>query len=94
MSFACVHAPIVTEKKYRLALSLFLTNLEIPIVTTSLVAITDSLGGFDQVGWIISSYLLGYVGWFFQLITNREESTDRMIRRFGNIREIERHIRS
>jgi MFS family permease len=47
---------------YRLALSLFLTNLEIPIVTTSLVSITDDLGGFNKVGWVISSYLLGYVG--------------------------------
>jgi MFS family permease len=43
-------------------LSLFLTNLEIPIVTTSLVAITADLGGFDKVSWLISSYLLGYVG--------------------------------
>ncbi|KAF2251689.1 putative multidrug resistance protein fnx1 [Trematosphaeria pertusa] len=45
-----------------LAMSLFLTNLEIPIVTTSLVAITNDFGRFDNVGWIISSYLLGYVG--------------------------------
>ncbi|KAH7128161.1 MFS multidrug transporter-like protein [Dendryphion nanum] len=45
-----------------LALSLFLTNLEIPIVTTSLVAITNDLGEFNNIGWIISSYLLGYVG--------------------------------
>ncbi|KAF2009361.1 MFS multidrug transporter-like protein [Aaosphaeria arxii CBS 175.79] len=46
----------------RLALSLFLTNLEIPIVTTSLVAITNDLGQFDKIEWVISSYLLGYVG--------------------------------
>jgi hypothetical protein len=46
----------------RLALSLFLTNLEIPIVTTSLVAITNDLGEFNNIGWVISSYLLGYVG--------------------------------
>jgi MFS family permease len=40
---------------------LFLTNLEIPIVTTSLVAITSDLGDVDNIGWVISSYLLGYV---------------------------------
>ncbi|PVI01613.1 MFS general substrate transporter [Periconia macrospinosa] len=45
-----------------MCIALFLTNLEIPIVTTSLVAITDDLGGFDKAGWLISSYLLGYVG--------------------------------
>ncbi|ORX94599.1 MFS multidrug transporter-like protein [Clohesyomyces aquaticus] len=45
-----------------LAISLFLTNLEIPIVTTSLVSITNDLGDFNNVGWVISSYLLGYVG--------------------------------
>ncbi|KAE9365743.1 MFS multidrug transporter-like protein [Stipitochalara longipes BDJ] len=42
-------------------LTLFLTNLEIPIVTTSLVSITNDLHSFDQTSWIISSYLLGYV---------------------------------
>jgi MFS family permease len=46
-------------------MSLFITNLEIPIVTTSLVAITNDFGTFDNVGWIISSYLLGYVGMYF-----------------------------
>ena len=50
------------ERLCRLAMSLFLTNLEIPIVTTSLVAITNDFGQFDDVGWVISSYLLGYVG--------------------------------
>jgi MFS family permease len=45
--------------------SLFITNLEIPIVTTSLVAITNDFGTFDNVGWVISSYLLGYVGMHF-----------------------------
>ncbi|KAI4189457.1 MAG: hypothetical protein LQ348_003790 [Seirophora lacunosa] len=45
-----------------LCLCLFLTNLEIPIVTTALVGITDDLGGFDRSSWIISAYLLGYVG--------------------------------
>ncbi|ORX95042.1 major facilitator superfamily domain-containing protein [Clohesyomyces aquaticus] len=45
-----------------LCIALFLTNLEVVIVSTSLVAITDDLGGFDRATWIISAYLLGYVG--------------------------------
>ena len=47
---------------YRLSISVFLTSLEIPIVTTSLVAIANDLGEFNNLGWVISSYLLGYVG--------------------------------
>jgi MFS family permease len=47
---------------YSLALSLFLTVLEIPIVTTALVSIVDDLGGLDRVSWIATSYLLGYTG--------------------------------
>ncbi|KAI0015069.1 MFS general substrate transporter [Xylariomycetidae sp. FL0641] len=45
-----------------LSMCLFLTNLEIPIVTTALVDLTDDLGGFSKASWVISSYLLGYVG--------------------------------
>ncbi|KAF2465948.1 MFS multidrug transporter-like protein [Lindgomyces ingoldianus] len=41
---------------------LFLQNLEIPIVVTSLVSITDDIRGFDRAYWIVSAYLLGYVG--------------------------------
>jgi MFS family permease len=45
-----------------LIVSLFLANIEIPIVTTSIVTITDDLGGFDRASWITSAYLLGFVG--------------------------------
>ncbi|RYP24066.1 hypothetical protein DL765_000794 [Monosporascus sp. GIB2] len=45
-----------------LATLLFLTAVEASIVTTSLVAITDDLGGFESSSWVVSSYLLGYVG--------------------------------
>lgn len=41
---------------------LFLTNLEIPIVTTALMSITEEIGGLDKVYWIIAGYMLGYVG--------------------------------
>ncbi|KAI1305648.1 putative multidrug resistance protein fnx1 [Xylaria venustula] len=45
-----------------IAIMMFLVNLEVPVVITSLVAITNDLRGFDNVGWVVSSYLLGYVG--------------------------------
>ncbi|KAI0532823.1 putative multidrug resistance protein fnx1 [Xylaria digitata] len=45
-----------------IAIVMFLVNLEVPVVITTLVAITDDLQGFDNVGWVVSSYLLGYVG--------------------------------
>ena len=38
-----------------------MAQVEVPIVTTSLVAITSELSGFDTLSWVISSYLLGYV---------------------------------
>lgn len=44
------------------AIMLFLVQIETTIVTTSLVAISHSIGGFEISSWVISSYLLGYVG--------------------------------
>lgn len=45
-----------------LCLCLLLVNLEISIVSTSLVGITNSLHGFGQSSWIVTAYLLTYVG--------------------------------
>ncbi|KAI0868252.1 putative multidrug resistance protein fnx1 [Hypoxylon argillaceum] len=44
-----------------LAIIMFLVNFEVPVVITALVAITNDLHGFENVGWVVSSYLLGYV---------------------------------
>ena len=41
---------------------MFLVNLEMTVVNTALVAITNDLGGLNSVSWIVASYLLGYVG--------------------------------
>ena len=43
-----------------LCLTLFLATLELSIVSTSLVAITDSLKGYDRVSWIVTAYFLTY----------------------------------
>lgn len=36
--------------------------MEVPIIATSLVSITDDLHGFDQAGWVVTGYLLTYAG--------------------------------
>jgi hypothetical protein len=41
---------------------MFLSNLEIPVVTTALVGISDDLGEFKKASWVSTSYLLGYAG--------------------------------
>lgn len=45
-------------------LGLFLATMEVSIVSTALVAITDDLGDFGQSTWVVTSYLLTYTGWF------------------------------
>jgi MFS family permease len=39
-----------------------MANFETASVSTTLVTITQDLGGFDKVDWVITSYLLGFVG--------------------------------
>lgn len=41
---------------------MFLSALETTIVSTSLISITDSLNGFDQRNWVVTSYLLTFSG--------------------------------
>lgn len=39
-----------------------MVNLEVTIVSTSLVDITNDLQGFDRTSWIVTGYLLTYTG--------------------------------
>ena len=57
-------------RNFRLSMCLFLTNLEIPIVVTALVGITNDLGGFQLSSWIVAAYLLGYVGKYHTSYSN------------------------
>jgi hypothetical protein len=41
---------------------MFMVTFEIPVVATSVVAINNDLGGADHRTWLLTSYLLGYVG--------------------------------
>lgn len=36
--------------------------MEIPIVTTSIVGVTNDLQGFSESSWLTTAYLLTYVG--------------------------------
>ncbi|KAI1351016.1 putative multidrug resistance protein fnx1 [Xylaria sp. FL0043] len=45
-----------------IAIIMFLVNLEVPVIITALVSITNDLKGFENVAWVVASYLLGYVG--------------------------------
>ncbi|KAF2464006.1 putative efflux pump antibiotic resistance protein [Lindgomyces ingoldianus] len=45
-----------------IVLSLLLANLEVTIVGTSLVAIANDLQGFSETSWIVSGYLVTYMG--------------------------------
>ncbi|KAI0835899.1 putative multidrug resistance protein fnx1 [Hypoxylon sp. FL0890] len=56
-----IHGPRFWFICAAIAIMMFLTNLEVPVVITALVAITDDLSGFENVGWVVASYLLGYV---------------------------------
>lgn len=54
-------------------LCLFLANLEVSIVSTSLVSITDDLQGFSRTSWIVSGYLLTYTGMASTVVLPREK---------------------
>ena len=59
---ACLLSSIALISSDSLSLALFLVNMEIPIVTTSIVGITNDLKGFSQSSWLATAYLLTYVG--------------------------------
>ncbi|KAF5868960.1 putative efflux pump antibiotic resistance protein [Botrytis fragariae] len=48
--------------RFQMCLSLFLSQLEAKIVSTSLVSITDSLRAFSISSWVVTVYLLTYTG--------------------------------
>ncbi|CAI4214153.1 unnamed protein product [Parascedosporium putredinis] len=45
-----------------LLLCLYLVNLEVTIVSTSLVSITNDLSGFEKTNWVMTGYLITYTG--------------------------------
>ncbi|KAG8531949.1 uncharacterized protein KY384_003585 [Bacidia gigantensis] len=47
---------------FALLLSLFMSQMESSIVSTSVIAITNDLGGYEKSSWVFSAYLLTYSG--------------------------------
>ena len=45
-----------------MCLNLFLSSLEVSIVSTALVSIANKLNNFEESSWIVASYLLTYTG--------------------------------
>lgn len=45
-----------------LSLCMVLVNIEVSIIGTSLIAITDDLHGFEEMGWVVTGYLITYTG--------------------------------
>ncbi|PSN70773.1 hypothetical protein BS50DRAFT_267800 [Corynespora cassiicola Philippines] len=43
-------------------MALFMTLMESTIVSTSVVTITNDLGGYVEISWIFTSYLLSFSG--------------------------------
>ncbi|KAL2847111.1 major facilitator superfamily domain-containing protein [Aspergillus pseudodeflectus] len=44
------------------SIAIFLPNLEVSIVSTALVTITNDLQGFSKTGWVVVAYLVTYTG--------------------------------
>ena len=47
---------------HSLLTGLYLVNLEVTIVSTALINITDDLNGFQQTSWIVTGFLTTYTG--------------------------------
>lgn len=62
LSTLCPTIILLTRIFVSVVLSLFLVNLEVSIVSTSLVAISNELHGFSKTSWIITGYLITYMG--------------------------------
>lgn len=49
------------------ALLFFLVNIEVSIVGTSLISITDDLNSFKDGGWVVTGYLITYTSKAFPM---------------------------
>ena len=45
---------------FSVAMCMFLVNIEVSVVGTSLISITNDLHGFRQVSWVVTGYLITY----------------------------------
>lgn len=61
------HSDCQTDEVCSVALLFFLVNIEVSIVGTSLISITDDLHNFKQGGWVVTGYLITYTSRAFRV---------------------------
>jgi hypothetical protein len=52
----------ISNLQFSLLTGLYLVNLEVTIVSTSLVSITNDLDGFKKTSWVVTGFLTTYTG--------------------------------
>lgn len=50
-----------TQNQISLGLNFFMVTMELTVVATAIVTISDDIGGFEYSSWVMTSYLLGYI---------------------------------
>lgn len=50
-----------------LMISLFVVQLDSSIISTSIVDITDNLGGYEKSSWLFTAYLITFCGTYSKL---------------------------
>lgn len=63
--------PLLSIHGNSCALCMFLVNIEVTIVGTSLISITNDFRGFRQMSWIVTAYLITYASEHLQLYRYR-----------------------
>jgi hypothetical protein len=69
---------------------MFLVNIEVSIVGTSLISITDDLGGFRHMSWVVTGYLITYTS--EHLLLDGCLMSNVLHRHAYHLGEAERHI--
>ena len=83
---------MLNRERDSICVCLWMVNLEITIVSTSIVPITNDLGGFSKNSWVLEAYLLTYVGiyTFLHPVSISFTNVDRLP---NNLVQIQRHLR-
>ncbi|KAF2657865.1 putative multidrug resistance protein fnx1 [Lophiostoma macrostomum CBS 122681] len=65
-------------------LSFFLVHVEVSVVGTALVAITDDLHGYGRSSWVVTGYLLSYIG-FMVIMAKLSDHISRKVVLLGSL---------
>ncbi len=62
LAYTFFHHDVTVPLPRKVMLATFLVNIEVSIVSTSLITIANNLGSFDRTSWIVTGYLVTYTG--------------------------------